>query len=72
MINKLDLKGGGPCTATRPESMEGVVVGNGGGEEAIENHRHCLPNQLHEAYTAVPNPPFQDQHHRLPGGLLCY
>ena len=34
-------------TATRLESVEEVVLGNGGGEALIKNHHHCLPNQLH-------------------------
>ena len=61
LLNQLDLRGGGPRTTTRPESVEGVVVGDGGGEAAIENHRHRLLYHLHKAYSAVVPSPFQDQ-----------
>ena len=37
LLEKLDLEGGGTRTATRPEPVEGVVVGDGGGESAIFN-----------------------------------
>ena len=40
LMNQLDLKGGGTHTANRPESVEEFVVGDGGGEAAIDNHRH--------------------------------
>ena len=53
LLKQIDLKGGGPRTATRLESVEGVMLGDGGGEAAIENHRHRLTNHLHDAYTAV-------------------
>ena len=36
LLKQLDLEGGGPRTATCPESVEKVVVGDGGGEAAIE------------------------------------
>ena len=36
LLKQLDLKCGSPCTATRPESVEGVVRGDAGGEAAIE------------------------------------
>ena len=36
----------------------------------VENHRHRLPDHLHEAYAAVIPSTFQDQYHRLPGRLL--
>ena len=60
LLNQLDLGGGVPRTATHPESVEGIVVGDGGGEAAIENHRHRLTYHLHKAYSAVaPPPPFR-------------
>ena len=71
LLKHLDLEGGGPCTATHPESVEGVVVGDGGSEAAVKNNRHRLPNHLHEAYAALVPSPFRDQDHRLPGRLLC-
>ena len=58
LLNQLDLGGGGPRTATRLESVEGVVLGDGGGETTIENHRHCLLYHLHKAYSAVFPSPF--------------
>ena len=39
LLNQFYLKGGGPRTATRPEPMEGVVVGVGGGEAEIDNKK---------------------------------
>ena len=47
LMEQLELKGGGPCTATCLEPVEGVVVGDGGVKAAIENHRHRLPQHLH-------------------------
>ena len=70
LLRQFDLEGGGPHTATRLESVEGVVVVDGGGESAIENHHHCLPDHLHEAYAVVVLYPFWDQYHRLTGSLL--
>ena len=67
---QFDLEGVSPCTATCPEPGQEVVVGDGGGEAVIENHHHCLPYHLHEAYAAIVPFPFQDQDHRLPGRLL--
>ena len=58
LMKQLELEGGGPRTATHPESVVEVLVGNDGSEAAIENHRHHLPNYLHEAYAAVVPPPF--------------
>ena len=46
------------------------MVGDGGGEAAVENHRHRLPDHLHEAYVALVPSPFRDQYHLLPGRLL--
>ena len=60
---QLDLEVGVPLTATCPEFVEEFVVGDGGGEAAIENHRHHLPNHLHEAYAEVVPSPFQYQYH---------
>ena len=57
LLNQLDLGGGVPRTATHPESVEGIVVGDGGGEAAIENHRHRLTYHLHKSYSAVAPPP---------------
>ena len=57
-MKQLELKGSGPHTATRPESVEEVVLGDGGYEAAIENHRHRFPNNPHEAYAAVDPPPY--------------
>ena len=70
LLKQFDLEGGGPCTATCPEPVEGVVLGDGGGEAAIRNHRHRLPHHLHEAYAAVLTSPFMYQDHRLPVRLL--
>ena len=70
LLDKIDLEGGGPCTATRPEAVEGVVIGHGGGEAAVENHCHRLPNHFQEAYVAVVPSPFRDQDHHLPDCLL--
>ena len=50
--------------------MEGVVVGDGGGEAAIDNYSYRLPNHLHNSYAMVVTSPFQYQDHRLPGRLL--
>ena len=36
LLKQLDLNGGGPRTATHPESVEGVVVGDGGGDGSGE------------------------------------
>ena len=60
LLEKFDLEVGSTCTATRPESMEGFVVGGGGGEVAIYNHGHRLPNHLHETYAMVLSSPFWD------------
>ena len=35
LLKQFDLEGGGPRTATLPEPMEGVVVGDGCGEAAV-------------------------------------
>ena len=35
LLKQLGLKGGGACTATCPEPMEEVVVGDGGCETSI-------------------------------------
>ena len=70
LMKQLELECGGPRTATRPKSVEEVVLGDGDGEVAIENHRHCLPNHLHKAYAAVIPSPFWYQDHRLTGRLL--
>ena len=68
---QLDLKGGGNRTATRPESMEGVVIGDGSRESEIDNHCHRLPNHLHKDFAAEVLSPFCYKYHRLPGRLLC-
>ena len=70
LLEQLDLESGFPCTATRLEPVKGVVLGDGGGEAAIENHHHRLPYHLHKAYTAVFPSPFWDQDNCLPGRLL--
>ena len=70
LLKHLDLKGDSPCTVTRPEYVEEVVVGDGGSEAVIKNHRHLLSNHLHEDYAAVAPSPFWYQDHRLPGRLL--
>ena len=46
------------------------MVGDGGSEAVIENHCHCLPNHLHEAYVTVVPSTFWDTDHRLPGRLF--
>ena len=35
LLEQFDLKGGGPCSSTQPETMKGIVVGYGGCEAAI-------------------------------------
>ena len=47
LLEQFDLKGVGLYTVTRPEPMKGVVVGDGDGEVAIDNHHHFLPHHLH-------------------------
>ena len=47
LLDQLDLEVGGPCTANHPEPVEGVVVGDGGSEAAVENHHNLLPDHLH-------------------------
>ena len=69
-MEKLDLEGGGPRNANRPEPVEGVVLGDGGGDAAIKNRHHCLPDHLHEAHAAVVPSHFRDHDHCLPGRLL--
>ena len=70
LLKQIDLKGGIPRTATRLESVEGVVVGDSDGEAAIENHRHRLPYHLHKAYAPLVPSPFWYQDHCLTGRLL--
>ena len=70
LLDQLDLKGGGPCTETRPEAVEKSVVGDGSSEAVIENHRHQLPDHLHEAYALVIPSPFWDQEHHMLGRPL--
>ena len=70
LLEQFDLKSGGPRTANQPEPVEGVVVGDEGGEAAIENHCHRLPNHLLVTYTAVVTSPFLDLDHCLSGLLL--
>ena len=69
-MKKFDLEVGGPCTTTQPEPMNGVVVGDGGGEAVIENHLYRLPNHTHKDSTTVVATPFRNQDHSLPGRLL--
>ena len=59
LLKKFDLKGCGSRTASHPEPMEVVVLGNGGGEMVIEYHRHCLPHHLYETYSSVVPSPFR-------------
>ena len=70
LLEQLDLEGGGPRTSARLEPVDGVVVGDGDGEAAIENHCHCLPHHLHETYDVVVIYPFQYQYHRLTSHLI--
>ena len=70
LLKQLDLKGDDPRTATHPESVEESVIGDGGGEAAVQNHRHRLTNHLYEAYNTILPSPFRDQNHGLPGRLL--
>ena len=70
LLKQLELKGGGPCTATCPESMEEVLVSDVDGEVAIDNHCYRLLNHLHKAYAAVLPSPFRDQDHYFSGRLL--
>ena len=57
-MEHFDLKGGGPCTPTHLEFMEGAVLDGGDSEAAIYNHRHCLPHHIHETYSALVSAPF--------------
>ena len=70
LLEQIYLKGGGPLTATRTEPVKGVVVGDCGGEVAVENHRQRLLDHLRRAYGALVPSHFRDQDHRLPGRLL--
>ena len=70
LMEQLNPEVGVPHTATRLEPVEGVVVFDGNGEAAVENHRHHLPDHLHEAYAELIPSPFWYQDHRLPGRLL--
>ena len=70
-MDQLNLERAGPCTATHTKPVEGVVLGDGGGEAEVENHHHYLPYHLQEAYVAVVPHPFRDQDHRLPGHPIC-
>ena len=70
ILDQIDLEVRSPCTLTHPEPVDGVVVGDGGSEAAIDNHRHCLPHHLHGAYAAVVTSPFKDQDHHMPGRIL--
>ena len=63
LMEQLELEGGGLHTANHPEYVEEVVLGDGGGEAAIKNHHHRLPNHLYEAYAVVVSSHFQDQDH---------
>ena len=58
LLEQFYLEGGGPCTATCPEPMKGVVVGDEGSEVVIDNHGHCFPHQLPETYATVVSAPF--------------
>ena len=60
LLKQFDLEDCGPSAASRPEPMEGVVVGDEGGEALIEYHRHHLPHHLHETYATVVTSPFQE------------
>ena len=71
LIMQLDLEVGVPLTATCPEFVEEFVVGDGGGEAAIENHCHCLPDHLHKSYATVFPSHFWYQDHHLQGRFLC-
>ena len=42
LMEQIDLEGGGPRTATCPEPVEGVVLGDGGGDAAIALLFSCL------------------------------
>ena len=55
------------------EPIEVVMVGDGGGEAVIKNHRHRLPHQLHKTYnySTLVTPPFRYQDHCLSGRSLC-
>ena len=60
MLKQFDLEGCGPHSASRPELMEGVVVGDVGGEAVIEYHYHRLPHHIHKTYAALFPSPFRD------------
>ena len=46
MLEQLDLEEGVPHPPSRAELMEHVVEGDSHPETAIQNHRHCFPNDL--------------------------
>ena len=58
LLNQFDLNGFVPRTATRPEPMEGIVLGKGGIEVMIEYHCHRLPQDLQDTYAKVVPAPF--------------
>ena len=60
LLKQFDLEVGGPHITTRSETMEGFVVGDRGGEVAIENHHHHLPQLFHQTYATVVKYPFLD------------
>ena len=60
LLEQFDLEGGGTRTSTRLEPMKRVFVGDGGGEVAIENHRHRLPHHFQDTYATVVYAPFWD------------
>ena len=70
LLKQIGLEGGGTCAATRPETMEEVVEGDGGREPDILNRRHYLPHHLHKANLPVVRLPLGNQDHSLPRGLL--
>ena len=47
LTKQINLEGSSPRTGTLPEPVEGVVLGDGGGEAVVENQRHCLPHHHH-------------------------
>ena len=60
MLENFDLEGCGPHAAYRPEPMEGVVLGDEGGEAMIYYNLHRLPHHLHKIYAASVISPFWD------------
>ena len=43
ILEQLGLEGGGPCSSTLSEAMEGIMIDNDQNELAVDNPRHGIP-----------------------------